>query len=657
MARHSRLYLFCTWMVILSLFGGPLTNVGAAVQPVRQVTSLAQQIPDDPSAAARLLVEQIYGPDEAAANEAITEVLRRAAIPVVSINGPVVALPDNIVLADAAVYAELIPDLTRAVRAGDFYTVQQLGDLLLEIGISDQPDAGRPMTLETLVGGLGKWGKREGAPVESAFAGAVTRALAGRRLQVLYPKADMVQLQFDPLQTILIIAHASTDARTVAAAPTSSLLDRLSGVKVVYAQDKGPCDDLEKVLAPPMGQVEETISKVVKEQIIESWKDFALSDAAKEALGKAGAVHEKGTAVLNVLLLLMGAQIDVVDNKGGETHFKHAEGDRSKHVEVHALAYFDSNIAKKKVACYKLAGIDVPPPGPLSGFKVHWSLDQSLGVGYQGKYLTAVTSDSQKIGGCGTCGETTGNDGRSKIELYPPVEKNPGTGYELSGGVRVTASLDKADFPFKLSDLLGLKDPGGFAAGKIWDLAVSAISRAGLPSKSTNIQVKYHGSEIYVSKGKSNLFLFYITAPVELDLYTCEGLNGTWHATGGMGGDEQTFFGDAAETVFGVDIPEGVTYIQSTTFQINPDAVENRFDLVPEIKMTGVMKLDQALIAANRAVIVGTRVGRVVGEVDLQMDSMSLAPVAFFGSTTYPLYLVPEDPRCPPGEYYFENYP
>ena len=652
MARHSRLYLFCAWMIILSLVGGPLTSAGAAVQPIRRAPAIAQQLPDDPAGAARMLVEQIYGPDEQAAHEAITEVLRRAAVPVVSIDGPVVALPDYLVLADAAVYAELIPDLTRAVRAGDFYTVEQMGELLLEIGISDQPIAP-----ETIVGGLGRWGKRDGAPVESAFAGAVTRALSGRRLQVLYPGADMAQVQFDPLQTVLILAHASTDARTVAAAPTSSLLDRLSGVKVVYAQAKGPCDDLEKVLAPPSGQIEETITKVVKEEIINSWKDFALNDAAKEALGKAGAVHEKGTAVLNVLLLLMGAQIDVVDNKGGQTHFKHAEGDRSKHVEVHALAYFDSNIAKKKVACYKLAGVDVPPPGPLSGFKVRWSLNQAQGVGYQGKYLTAVTSDSQKIGGCGTCGETTGSDGRSKIELYPPVEKNPGKGYELTGGVRVTASLDKADFPFKLSDLLGLKNPGGFAAGKIWDLAVSAISRAGLPSKSIGIQVKYHGSEIYVSKGKSNLWLFYITAPVELDLYTCEGLNGKWYASGGMGGDEQTFFGDAAETVFGVDIPEGVTYLQDTTFLINPNAVENRFDLVPEIKMTGVIKLDRALIAANRAVVVGSRVGRVVGEVDLQMDAMSLAPVAFFGSTTYPLYQVPEDPRCPPGEYYFENYP
>lgn len=655
MAPLTRLYLVCSWLVIFTLAGGPLGSAASAVFQWGQVAAspVAQNYIDDPVKTAHDLIEQVYGPDETQAQTAVSELLRLAGIPLVSIEGPVVALPDGLVLEDVAVYSELIPDLVRAVRRGDSYSPIELAELLFEVGVSDEPIAE-----ETLVAGLGQWGKSPQSPVESQFAGAVVRGLAGRRLQVLYRGADLTQLSFDPLQTLLILAHATSNARPVAAAPTSSMWDKIFGVQVVYAQtgSAGPCDSLDKALTPN-GQVQETITKVVKDEIIDSWKEFALSESAREALGKAGAVHEKGSAVLNILLLLMGAQIEVSDNKGGQTHFKHEAGDRSKHVEVRAVAYFDSNIAKQKVTCYKLAGVDVPPPGPLKGFKVRWSIDQMQGEGYQGKYLAAVSSDSQKIGGCGTCGETTGDNGTSTIELFPPVEENPGLGAELFGKVSVKASLDKADFPFKLSDLLGLKNPGGFAVGKTWDLAVSAISRAGLPSSYHSIQVKYHGSEIYTSRGKSPLFLFYIIAPVELDIYTCEGLEGNWHGTGGLGGDSKTFFGDALETVFDVTISEGVTYMRDINFMINPQAAENVIDIVPEIKMTGVMSINQALMAANKAVVIGDRVGQPVGEVDLQFDNQSLVPIAFFGSTTFPVYRVPEDPRCPPGEYYFENYP
>lgn len=630
-------------------FGGPVgssfqlfhTKLNPSIQP--PVEDLNQEIQN--------LVEVIFGQDEQAAQEAVTEVLRLAGLPVVSVDGPVIAQPPGMVLEDAAVYAELIPDLTRSLRRRDFYQPEQIAILLVEAGVTPEP-----LALTALVAGLGQWGKGADDPAESQVAGAAVRALAGRRLQVLYQGADLEGIDFDLLQATLILAHATSRARPALAEQGNGFIPVGWGVQSAWAQDKGPCDDLEKTLTPP-NQVQEVMKDQIKGKLIDAWKEFLFSEQARQAIGKGENVYSKGTAILNVLLLLLGAQIEVSDNQGGITHFKHEAGSRAEHVKVAALAYFDSNIAKKKVACYKLAGIDVPPPGPMEGFKIRWSLDQRLGRGYEGKYLAVVPADNKKLDSCGTCGDTTGKDGRSTIELYPPVEKNPDVGEELNGRVLVEASLDKTDFPFKLGDLLALRNPAEFAASKLWDLAISALSKAGLPSARRSIRVDYHGADIFVAKGHANLFLFYAVAPVELDLYTCEGLNGQWQGRGGLGGNDTTFFGEIAEGITGQDIPEGVEYLQDFRFMINPEADESVFDIVPEIQMTGVLRINQALMRANKVKVVGQRVARPVGEVEVLLGGQSLSMITFGGGSVYPVYWMPTDERCPEGGYEFESNP
>jgi hypothetical protein len=202
-----------------------------------------------------------------------------------------------------------------------------------------------------------------------------------------------------------------------------------------------------------------------------------------------------------------------------------------------------------------------------------------------------------------------------------------------------------------------LKNPAKFVAAKTWDLAISAISRAGLPSQSLNIRVDYHGTEIYIARGKTDLFLYLITAPVELDVYTCEGLDGLWQGRGGLGGNKKTVLAAPLEKIAGAEIPEDVSYVQDVRFYINPEAAESEFVVAPEVSMTGVMRISAAQLRANRAVVVSGRAAQPVGEVELKMGGKSLAPVAFFGSVTYTVYRMPEDSRCPPGGYYFENYP
>ena len=619
-----------------------------ADQPVltaEEIAAVGAGLPADGADAALALVALIHGPDERLALAATAELLRRSGLPLVALDGRVIALSDSLVLADADVYIDLVAELARATRRGDFYTPDQLAALLADIGYGD--DALPPAVL---VAGLGQWGKAPGAPVESVVAGAAVRALAGRRLEVLYWGADLSLIEFDPLQTALILAHATS--RTLPrVSPVSLALPHAGGPRAAPVRQPGPCDALAQALEIP-DQVQETMIEFMKGQIVDAWQEFALSEEARESLGRVTNVYEKGTAVLSTLLLMLGAQLELSDNKGGATHFKHAEGDRSTHVTMLALAYFDSSIAQRQVACYKLAGIDVPPPGPLVGYRVRWSLAQTHGRGHQGKYLAPISADSRKLDACGSCGEVTGPGGRSTLELYPPVEREPGKGVEFKGFAVVTASLDKDDFPFKLKDLLGLKNPAEFAASKTWDLAISALQRAGLPSQTRTIRVDYHGAEIYIVRGQKDVFAVFATAPVLLDAYTCEGLNGQWHGIGGFG-DIATY--ELWLEDFGADFPEAPATMRELNFLINPEAAESIFDILPGT-LTGVMRIDAGLIAANRAVVVNQTVGRPVGEVEVLLEGGTM-DILGLGAPIFTVIWMPEDARCPGGGSYFENYP
>lgn len=56
-----------------------------------------------------------------------------------SINGPVVAMPDHLVLVKDLVYIEMIPELTKGVRRDDYYSPAQMAELLNGVGLSADP--------------------------------------------------------------------------------------------------------------------------------------------------------------------------------------------------------------------------------------------------------------------------------------------------------------------------------------------------------------------------------------------------------------------------------------------------------------------------------------------------------------------------------------
>ena len=623
------------------------------------LTALSAQLPDDPVEAVQALVEMIYGADEFQAQVAVGELLLRAGLPLVSIDGPVIGTPDNLVLVDAPIYIELIPDLVRALRRGVFYTPTQLADMFLESEV-----VSGPLDPMALVAGLGQWGKAPDSPVESLVAGTIVRALAGRRLQVLYDGSDLGSIQLDPLQVILVLAHAiSPEAPAVKpttwVAPPLTVFERLMGVQGVVraagVADAGPCDALNNI-TKPITQQEGNVKWFVKKSLTDEIKRH-LNEAQKKIFDASSATlkrFDKGTAILSTLLLLLGATIQVMPDKY-DTHFGHVKPSPATHVHVGAVALFDSAIANERVACYGLAGVDVPPSGPMVGFRIRWSMDQPKG-GPLGVFLAPIPADKLKLDSCGSCGEVTDSSGSSILELMPPIEnvEPPKDAPLLFANVQVTATLDKDEFPFKEADLLSFIDKPMVAIGKkTWDIGLAAIRRIGLPSQSVNISVGYHGSDIYVSKGETPLFLVYWNGSIKMDIYTCNGLGGQWTGNGGIGAATQNALGYWPE-IIGVNIPDNVDpFTNDFHFKIDPNKAENTFDITPGV-VTGTMRTD-ILTNSNANHIVNRRLARMVGEVEVLFGGSRLATFTFGASTVYPVYWVPEDPRCPPAGAYFEN--
>jgi hypothetical protein len=167
------------------------------------------------------------------------------------------------------------------------------------------------------------------------------------------------------------------------------------------------------------------------------------------------------------------------------------------------------------------------------------------------------------------------------------------------------------------------------------------------------VRVDYHGAEIYIVRGQKDVFLVFANAPVLLDAYTCEGLNGQWH---GIGGWVDVAGYELWLATFGLDLPDELPdTLRQLNFMINAEAAESLFDILPG-SLTGVMRIDQALIASNRAVVVNRTVGRPVGEVEVLLEGGTM-DILGLGAPIFPVIWMPEDERCPGGGSYFENSP
>lgn len=645
-----------------------------AITP-QALQQLSSSLPSDPVQAATTLVAQIYGPDEIQANLAVAELLRRSGIPIVSPDGPVIGDPDNYILYDAPIYNGLIPTLTRSVRSGGAYVTDDMIQLLAAIGVT--PD---PLPAKALIGALGQWGKSPDDPPEIRTTAAAIRALAAFRGQIAYPEADPKTFEFDALTTTLLVANFTSrvgikiqpTGSTPGSSPFLAFWERWIGVTPVYAST--PCDDLKnmtKGMSADEAQAADATKKYLRGEIIGAVKK-QVTDTTGAAIDTAVKAVDKGTAALSTILLLLGAQLNLYDDHNQFTHFYHDYPQSERDVTLTAQAAFDSALAQKYLACYQLAGIDVPPNGKLVGFRVIWSLFQDQGLlpssighyegygGTMGKYLAVVAHDSYKT----TKGDVTGEDGTSTITLFPELEEKPPKKGKPEpplqyGHVTVKASLDKQDFPFKLADIQSMKDPKWFLASKLIDTGLSILKKAGLPSQEETVTVEYHGPDIYLAKGKVKIrtTLFSDGIPATLDMYTCTGLDGPWKGTFDLNttGLSQTAVLQGIKKLcaeFSVSCNE-VDYHKDLQYTFNAEDGIGSFDILQGL--TGVIKLDR--IPTDNKHLDG-----VVGKVELQLEGgegidLTVSLSDLIGTLEVPVKGVDEDDRCPGGGYHYVNHP
>lgn len=680
MRLRERLVLVVSLLVVLSLLTESLAVAFApesaapvpAPQPAGAAYSPPPGLPADTLDSVATLVDRIYGPDAKAAEAAATELLRLSAVPIVSVDGPVVAMPTRLVARDAEFYSEQIPNLVRSMRRGDGYSAQQLLALLVSI---DAVPADLPVG--ALLGGLGMWGKMDGDPVEALVAGSAVRAMAARDGSVLYSGADPSQVMFNPMQTHLIVGYFMT--RTgVAKKKSAASPDILSlfGVRTAYAQEqKGPCDDLSDALETPEdekntipGEVKKKLNDTVIDAVKESWVGVLkkATDTGKlgirtirrkvtTAWAKVGSkVLSYGTQALNVILLLLGVQVDITADQY-KTHFKHKPGDTSKHVVLTAHARFDSDIAKQKIKCYKLAGVDVLPSGPLADWTITWSV--------YGEDARPVAGDGIKI----TKGNKTDATGKATFEIEPKVERQPGSGPNvLDTSVLVTATIDKRELPFELSDLWSGPGLPAVVGTKV---AKEIIKDIGLPTARQPIELEYHGTDIYRVKGNTHAFMLLAEMDTELDIVSCDGPNGPWFGKGGIRNAKITDWyrdslnqgGDVvkvAEYVIKRDLPdvpkvknESYTKVQDVDFTAPGNPIVKDFPIADSLH--GFMILNNPEKGDQTYGVVGT-VELFVGDSSLH----ALGEMIGLFSARYPVERVQADDRCPDTEkrgYYFDN--
>jgi hypothetical protein len=540
-----------------------------------------------------------------------------------------------------------------------------------------------------LVAFFAAWGKNPNDPIELYSAGAAVRALAAQRGQVFYFQADPSTVHIDLLQVTLLLAQITSSERLRNQAAQSGVT-KLAVLRGGPAQADSPCEALLRGLKPDDPNAD-LISGYLQKKLIDGIKDVIAyerdangnvrldrrgnpieNETRRKAADRAVQSYNITMKMLSYYLLVSGATIKLEANQT-TIHYHHpGKGHSGAHVILTATAVMASTLTKQQVQCYALAGLEIPPGGPMGeGFKVRWSVDQERANGLEGlssgKHVTVISADQRKLYACGTCADPTNKDGQSTLELYTRTEPDPGgVGEEQEASVTVTAKLDMTDFPFKPSDFIitSESDAAEFAGLKTLDLMLSALKRASLPSEEKTIKVTYHAPSIYVAKGVRNIgsFFFYYTLPIKVDLYTCDGLTGPWKGQASFGTEESAVgaaFRPLWGKVFGRDLPPpGDKISEQANFKIDPGRI-NWVPLLTAIQLYGKMELYP--YEANYYLkyrkppphgssgLLGTTLS---GVIEVYIGGLSFAADEQLGGAPFEIFIeaADSDPRCPSGE-------
>jgi hypothetical protein len=328
---------------------------------------------------------------------------------------------------------------------------------------------------------------------------------------------------------------------------------------------------------------------------------------------------------------------------------------------VVATASWEQGEDLQDVRCLQgMVGIQTQANGPFPGLRVRWDLKGEQTAARNDKLLRPKPGEEQKLfRGTGGGGEITNQDGQSDLHLEPAVERNPGQGSELSGVVRVFASLDKDEVPDALKAFLGNKtflidylkgratNWAKFLFDALLDISLKAIKKAFMPTHRLDIKVTYHGKDVYIIKGTLNIAALLITAQMDVYAYSCEGLNGNWK--GEL--DARSQATDPAHTIgnlFGMPVGDDQVGGQFQGFVDLRDGRPGTINLLETLDMR--LQVDPSMIERGQYGTVGTA--------EFLIDGLPMA-LLLLGSSDLPIRRLNEsnaehiDEVCPGSESYF----
>lgn len=120
--------------------------------------------------------------------------------------------------------------------------------------------------------------------------------------------------------------------------------------------------------------------------------------------------------------VLLAYSVDVrAVHESLSTHWLHAPGETGRQMTFEVKVTMLDDYGELAVKCGKLAGFEMPPPGPIEGVPILWG---------PGSDSASLTPDMGTLECSAVCITKTGKDGIARVVFTPRTEEIPGVGLE-----------------------------------------------------------------------------------------------------------------------------------------------------------------------------------------------------------------------------------
>ena len=447
-------------MLLLCAFAGAVALVWTGLGP----SGAAKSKPPTASVLAQRLVANIATARTPKARAAaVTDVFRALRIPVQTATGkPVSAYPE----VNAARYLQLYDFEMRALAdqyaRGARTSLEDIAARLTALGIDLD---GKPLPAGLLSEAL-----RDGTRV------ALKKPTAGRELLPLVVRNLGLKHKFDTAKGIAATQKLDTIQGTLIVAAIAypalrniTIQAARSRMSAVATDLPGFCAKLKEAIDKFQKEHPDEAKKIGKagEQIVEVIKDKAAKWGAEHlpgwvvksavAIGAAAERIAPFVGALHGAALAYSTDVKALEKSLADVHWTHsgAPDTRTFRVKVTMLDDYGDLLVK----CGDLAGIKLPPKGPVEGVWVSWTQQQA-------------TRDLKLLGklDCTTalgvvCASKTGADGIARLVFTPKKEPIPGVGSAIQEtgyvqGAALYQSASDSDWIGQMMEILAQKFDG-----------------------------------------------------------------------------------------------------------------------------------------------------------------------------------------------------